>query len=603
MWRLALDGVALCTLALLSAVALDGVALTLALAGEAAALGTLAARDRRRAEKADDRRGRPVAVPAAVAFLGLALAHALGAIAPPSALIAGLDPVGPAVVALASGRRRRCSDRPARRARPERLVLGGVAGAVALYLVSALVVTPFQPGGDMAGLPLDELDVRQQGQALLSAVWALIGVAGLVAGLVRDSRTLRLAALALLGLTVAKVFAFDLASLTSLYRVGSCVALGLCSSPARSPGSGSGRARSPTCGTCRARCGSVGRRRCSASRCSPPPDPRAPSRSPPRCGGRPAAGSRSCGRWGSAWSRRCCSRARSCSTAACRSAAARGSGPRACATCSTLPLLVAIVAARGGVRPVVAALRERPLAWLGWSTIGFGLFYAPLAFAVTSSPGWLLAGTWQLTILAGIVLAPLLYRDHRAVVPRSAVAAAIVVLAGVALMQAERAGAVGADVLLAGVLPVLVAAFAYPAGNRKTMEVAGGTLDTWQRILAMTVASLPFWIVLSGVGLAAHGCAARRPARPVRDRGRRRRSARDHPVLHRHRARAPPPRAVGGRRGHAVRRGGVRRRARGRDPAHRAPVAHGVGRDPADRGRDRLGVAGRGGQGRQHAPA
>ena len=171
----------------------------------------------------------------------------------------------------------------------------------------------------------------------------------------------------------------------------------------------------------------------------------------------------------------------------------------------TLPLLVAIVAARGGVRPVVAALRERPLAWLGWSTIGFGLFYAPLAFAVTSSPGWLLAGTWQLTILAGIVLAPLLYRDHRAVIPRSAVAAAIVVLAGVALMQAERAGEVGADVLLAGVLPVLVAAFAYPAGNRKTMEVAGGTLDTWQRILAMTVASLPFWIVLSGVGLARTG--------------------------------------------------------------------------------------------------
>ena len=47
-WRLALDGVALCALALLSAVALEGVALTLALAGEAAALGSLAARDRRR---------------------------------------------------------------------------------------------------------------------------------------------------------------------------------------------------------------------------------------------------------------------------------------------------------------------------------------------------------------------------------------------------------------------------------------------------------------------------------------------------------------------------------------------------------------------------
>jgi drug/metabolite transporter (DMT)-like permease len=170
-----------------------------------------------------------------------------------------------------------------------------------------------------------------------------------------------------------------------------------------------------------------------------------------------------------------------------------------------LPLLAAIVAVRGGLAPVLAALRARPLAWLGWGTVGFGLFYAPLVFAVTTSPGWLLAGAWQLTILAGILLAPLLYRDHRAVVPRRAAAGAVVVLGGVALTQIEHAGAVGTHALLAGVLPVLVAAFAYPAGNRKTMELAGGTLDTWQRILAMTIASLPFWLVLATVGLARAG--------------------------------------------------------------------------------------------------
>jgi uncharacterized membrane protein len=52
-------------------------------------------------------------------------------------------------------------------------------------------------------------------------------VAALLAGLLRDSRPLRLGALALLAVTAGKVFVFDLASLTSLYRVGSCVALGL----------------------------------------------------------------------------------------------------------------------------------------------------------------------------------------------------------------------------------------------------------------------------------------------------------------------------------------------------------------------------------------
>ena len=170
-----------------------------------------------------------------------------------------------------------------------------------------------------------------------------------------------------------------------------------------------------------------------------------------------------------------------------------------------LPLLAAIVGARRGLAPVFAALRAEPVRWLAWSTIGFGLFYAPLAFAVAAGPGWLLAGTWQLTILAGILLAPLLYADERAVIPRRAVAGALVVLAGVALMQAQHARGVGAAALLVGVLPVAVAAFAYPAGNRKTMELAGGRLDTWQRILAMVIASLPFWLVLSVAGAVEAG--------------------------------------------------------------------------------------------------
>jgi hypothetical protein len=172
------------------------------------------------------------------------------------------------------------------------------------------------------------------------------------------------------------------------------------------------------------------------------------------------------------------------------------------------PLLAAIVGARRGLAPVLAALRAQPTRWLLWSTIGFGLFYAPMAFATSAGPAWLLAGTWQVTILAGVLLAPVLYDDERAVIPRGAVGGALVVLAGVALMQAEHVRGVGAGVLLVGVLPVVVAAFAYPAGNRKTMELAGGQLDTWQRILAMVVASLPFWVALSAAGLVHAGAPA-----------------------------------------------------------------------------------------------
>jgi uncharacterized membrane protein len=58
-------------------------------------------------------------------------------------------------------------------------------------------------------------------------LWGLAGVGALIRGLLSDDRMLRQAALALLGLTIGKVFLYDMASLDSLYRVGSLIGLGL----------------------------------------------------------------------------------------------------------------------------------------------------------------------------------------------------------------------------------------------------------------------------------------------------------------------------------------------------------------------------------------
>jgi uncharacterized membrane protein len=72
-----------------------------------------------------------------------------------------------------------------------------------------------------------DLGVRQEGQMLLSALWGVAGTVALVAGLRRDHRELRIGALALLLVALAKVAIYDLNALTSVYRVGSCIALGL----------------------------------------------------------------------------------------------------------------------------------------------------------------------------------------------------------------------------------------------------------------------------------------------------------------------------------------------------------------------------------------
>ncbi|WP_438447237.1 DMT family transporter [Gorillibacterium sp. sgz5001074] len=181
-----------------------------------------------------------------------------------------------------------------------------------------------------------------------------------------------------------------------------------------------------------------------------------------------------------------------------------------------LPLLFGVVSLRGahGLTPLLRSMRAKPGPWLLWSTVGFGLFYAPLCYAATYSPGWLIAGTWQITIISGSLLAPFFWRtvqtpegplQVRGRIPVKGIAMSGIILAGVVLLQAEQAGSLSPWETAAGILPILAASFAYPLGNRKMMEVTAGGLDPFQRILGMTVASLPVWLVLSAAGLALDG--------------------------------------------------------------------------------------------------
>jgi uncharacterized membrane protein len=64
-------------------------------------------------------------------------------------------------------------------------------------------------------------------QLSISVVWTIYGGAMLTVGIARRSKLLRVMALLLLGLTIFKVFLFDLSSLERLYRIISFIVLGL----------------------------------------------------------------------------------------------------------------------------------------------------------------------------------------------------------------------------------------------------------------------------------------------------------------------------------------------------------------------------------------
>ncbi|VWX38720.1 DMT family transporter [Exiguobacterium oxidotolerans] len=159
-----------------------------------------------------------------------------------------------------------------------------------------------------------------------------------------------------------------------------------------------------------------------------------------------------------------------------------------------LPFLILIVGYRRRLGRVWSALRTAPRFWLTYGTIGFGIFYSGICFAADYAPGWLIAGTWQVTILAGPLLAPL----FKQTIPWASLRYSLLIVMGVLLMQLSVAGSVSVTTLLLGVVPVILAAIAYPLGNRKMMERYGDDLGVFDRILGMTLASLPFWLILSG---------------------------------------------------------------------------------------------------------
>ena len=175
-----------------------------------------------------------------------------------------------------------------------------------------------------------------------------------------------------------------------------------------------------------------------------------------------------------------------------------------------LPFLLIIVAARKGLTAVVQEIKTQPKGWIIWSFVGFVLFYAPLTFAAAYGPGWLVSGTWQFTIIAGVLLAPFFVqyvegKPIRQKIPLVSLLISSIILVGIILIQIPNAKNISLEGLLFGISPVIVAAFAYPLGNRKMMDICDGRLDTFQRVLGMTMASMPSWIILAIYALATVG--------------------------------------------------------------------------------------------------
>jgi len=102
-----------------------------------------------------------------------------------------------------------------------RVVFELVAGGIALYALS-LGILEIAEGLSTASIETD----FERGHTAVSGLWALVGLALLVIGLLRGSTAIRYGGLALFALSLAKIFLYDLSSLSSVARAFSFILVG-----------------------------------------------------------------------------------------------------------------------------------------------------------------------------------------------------------------------------------------------------------------------------------------------------------------------------------------------------------------------------------------
>ena len=149
--------------------------------------------------------------------------------------------------------------------------------------------------------------------------------------------------------------------------------------------------------------------------------------------------------------------------------------------------------------------------WTITGSIGFGGFYALICFSADHAPGWVIATTWQLTIIATLVVLICFGRSF----PKKIWIFSSIVFVGVLMVNLSHVDLTSFKELLLGGFPVLIAAFCYPTGNQLVWEARNGNRylpaikdqlleNPFNKVLLMSLGSVPFWLIL--VGFSAPPC-------------------------------------------------------------------------------------------------
>jgi drug/metabolite transporter (DMT)-like permease len=160
---------------------------------------------------------------------------------------------------------------------------------------------------------------------------------------------------------------------------------------------------------------------------------------------------------------------------------------------------------KGGAyfRQVLSEFRRHWAFWIVSGSIGFGGFYALICFAADHSPGWVVATTWQMTIIASLLVLKLFGKTFS----KKIWLYSAVVFIGVFLVNISQVNTANIMTLLLGATPVLLAALLYPLGNQLVWEAKRGRAglpsvdaklldNVFAKVFLLSAGSMPFWVLL-----------------------------------------------------------------------------------------------------------
>lgn len=169
--------------------------------------------------------------------------------------------------------------------------------------------------------------------------------------------------------------------------------------------------------------------------------------------------------------------------------------------------LAIILLFQGGIKrlkEVTNLFLQNYIFWIISGTIGFGFFYALICFAADYSGAWVIAASWQFTIVATLFVLLFFGKSF----PKKIWFFSSIIFIGVCLVNLSHIDNFEFSTFIYGAIPVLVASFCYPLGNQLIWESQNGSntkvphikssllKNSFNKVVLMCLGSIPFWIVL-----------------------------------------------------------------------------------------------------------